>query len=91
MLGVTCWSVAHRHTRMVNVSLPEIRGIVCQRLRQTGMSSHYGPRLGHDSAPRLGPNFGLVDAKKKDSLPLHHPVSDSANPHYVSDPLPQPL
>ena len=25
------------------------------------------------------------------SLPLHNLVSDSANPHYVSDPLPQPL
>ena len=30
------------------------------------------------------------EAYGRGSLPLHHPVSDSANPHYVSDPLPQP-
>ena len=29
------------------------------------------------------------EAYGRGSLPLHHVVSDSANPHYVSDPLPQ--
>ena len=29
------------------------------------------------------------EAHGRGSLPLHHLVSDSANPHYVSDPLPQ--
>ena len=31
------------------------------------------------------------EAYGRGSLPLHHLVSDSANPHYVSDPLPQPM
>ena len=31
------------------------------------------------------------DAHGRGSRPLHHLVSDSANPHDVSDPLPQPL
>ena len=29
------------------------------------------------------------EAYGRGSLPLHNPVSDSATPHYVSDPLPQ--
>ena len=29
------------------------------------------------------------EAYGRGSLPLHNLVSDSANPHYVSDPLPQ--
>ena len=36
----------------------------------------------------------LVHTEKptgRGSLPLQNQVSDSANPHYVSDPLPQPL
>ena len=31
------------------------------------------------------------EADGRASLPLQNPVSDSANPHYISDPLPQPL
>ena len=31
------------------------------------------------------------EAYGRGSLPLHHLVSDSANPHYMSDPLPQPM
>ena len=41
------------------------RWIVRQRLRQTGMSSHYVPWHCHDAAPHLGPIFGLADATKK--------------------------
>ena len=33
--------------------------------RQTGMSSHYGPWLSHGSHSRMGPNFGLADAKER--------------------------
>ena len=45
--------------------LPEIWGTVYQRLRQTGMSSHYEPWHCHDCAPHLGLNFGLADERKK--------------------------
>ena len=31
------------------------------------------------------------EAYGRGSLPLHNLVSDSAHPHYVSDPLPRPL
>ena len=30
-----------------------------------------------------------VELERFSSLPLHHVVSYSANPHYVSDPLPR--
>ena len=35
--------------------------------------------------------LGKWEAYSRGSLPLHNLVSDSANPHCVSDPLPQPL
>ena len=44
--------------------MPEIRGIVYQRLGQIGMSKHYGPWHSHDSAPQMGYN-GLADEQKK--------------------------
>ena len=34
-------------------------------------------------------SLGSWEAYGRGSLPLHILVSDSANPHYVSDPLPQ--
>ena len=61
VMGVICSRVANRHTLMVNVPLLEIWGIVCQCLRQTGMSSHCGPWL----SSLLGAEIWTGGCKKK--------------------------
>ena len=36
---------------------------VCQCLKQTGKSDHYGPWHSHDSAPQMGRYLRLAEAK----------------------------
>ena len=48
---------------MVECTNPGNSRGVCQRLEQTGKSNHYGPWHSHDSAPQMGPYFGLAEAK----------------------------
>ena len=47
------------------------RLLVPRRLRQTGMSSHYGPWHYHDSAPHLGPKKKAVSSCLHQMLIFH--------------------
>ena len=54
--------MAERHTLMVICTTTgNLRDRFVKRPRQTSMYYHYGPWRCHDSAPRMGPNFGLAN------------------------------
>ena len=63
--GVSFRRLAERHTLMVACTATENLGDhFVKHPRQTSMYYHYGLWCGHDSAPRWGPNSGLVDAQE---------------------------
>ena len=99
-LLVTMYGTTHAH--LVHMCWPLLWGLHQMGHRQT--DQHVLPLRtvgGVATTPRKGPNSGLVSEQTNThtgffcfaygggSLPLHHLVSDSAHPHYVSDPLPQ--
>ena len=71
-------------------------------MQNTHNSYYSNPPLHSDGGGGRGPSFSVLqiypegwvhwahwEAYGRGSLPLHHLVSDSANPQYVSDPLPK--
>ena len=57
--------MAYRHTLMVECTNTGNASGVCQHLKQTGKSDHYGLWHCHDSAPQMGPHFGSTEAQQK--------------------------